>query len=84
MKLSELNVRKAKPGDKTRKLSDGSGLYVEVSPAGGKLWRYTYRFNGKQKLLALGKYPDVSLQEARERHQEARRQLANGYLTAQR
>ena len=78
MKLSELNVRKAKPGDKTRKLSDGGGLYVEVSPAGGKLWRYEYRFEGKRKTLYIGRYPDISLQEARERHQEARKQLANG------
>ena len=53
-------------------------MYLEVAPTGGKLWRYAYRFGGKQKLLALGKYPDVSLQEARKRHTEARERLAHG------
>jgi integrase len=60
------------------KLFDGGGLYVQIEPTGGKLWRYKYRFDGKEKLLTLGKYPDVPLQEARRRHQEAREQLANG------
>ena len=78
MKLTDTNIRKAKPGDKARKLSDGGGLYVLIEPTGGKLWRYKYRFEGKEKLLALGKYPDVSLAEARKRHQEAREQLAQG------
>ena len=78
MKLSELNIRKAKPSDKPRTMFDGGGLYIQVEPTGGKLWRYKYRFEGRYKLLALGKYPDVSLQEARECHQEAQKQLANG------
>ena len=78
MKLTDINIKKAKPGIKTRKLSDGGGLFIQIEPTGGKLWRYKYRFEGKQKLLALGKYPDVSLQEAREQHQEARKQLAQG------
>jgi integrase len=77
-KLTDVNIKKAKSGEKTRKLSDGGGLYIQIEPSGGKLWRYKYRFEGKQKLLALGKYPDVSLQEVRERHQEARKQLAQG------
>ena len=77
-KLSDVNIRKAKPGERVRKLSDGGGLFLQIEPTGGKLWRHKYRFEGKQKLLALGKYPDISLQEARERHQEARKQLAHG------
>ncbi len=55
----------------------GGGLYLEVTPTGGKLWRYKYRFNGKEKLLAIGKYPDVSLKKAKEKHQKARQQLAD-------
>jgi len=78
MKLTDINIKKAKPGDKVRKLSDGGGLFMQIELTGGKLWRYKYRFGGKQKLLALGKYPDVPLQEARKRHQEAREQLAQG------
>ena len=71
MKLTDMNI-KTKPGEKTRRLSDGGGLYLQIEPTGGKLWRFKYRFEGKEKLLALGKYPDVSLQEARRRHREAR------------
>jgi len=78
MKLTDINIKKVKPGDKVRKLSDGGGLFLQIELTGGKLWRYKYRFAGKQKLLALGKYPDVPLQEARKRHQEARGQLAQG------
>jgi hypothetical protein len=77
-KLTDVMVRKLKPTDKTCKISDGGGLFLEVAPTGGKLWRFGYRFEHKQKLLALGKYPDVSLQEARRRHGEAREQLARG------
>ena len=61
-----------------RKLTDGGGLYIQIEPTGGKLWRYDYRFAGKRKTLAIGRYPDISLQEARDRHQEARKQLAQG------
>ena len=78
MKLTDLKIKKMKPGEKTRKLFDGGGLYLEIVSTGGKLWRYQYRIDGKQKLLALGKYPDISLQEARRRHREAREQLAQG------
>ena len=78
MALTTVTIEKVKPGEKARKLFDGGGLYIEIAPTGGKLWRYQYRFDGKQKLLALGKYPDVSLHDARERHQEARKQLAKG------
>ena len=78
MKLTDINIKNAKPGEKPRKLFDGRGLYIEIATTGGKLWRFQYRFEGKQKLLALGIYPDVSLQEARKRHGEARTQLAQG------
>jgi len=78
MKLTDVNIKKTKPGEKTRKLFDGGGLYLQIEPTGGKLWRYKYRFDGKEKLLAFGKYPDVTLHEVRRRHQEAREQLTQG------
>jgi hypothetical protein len=77
MALSDLAVRSVKPGQKAARLFDGGGFYLEVTPAGGKLWRLKYRFGGKEKVLALGKYPEVSLRDARERRDEARKQLAN-------
>lgn len=78
MPLSDVQIRKAQPGAKPLRLFDGNGLYLEVSPAGGKLWRYKYRFDGKEKRLSLGAYPDVSLAEARESLREARKTLASG------
>jgi integrase len=78
MKLTDINIKKVNPGEKTRKLFDGGGLYIQVEPTGGKLWRYKYRFDGKEKKLTLGIYPDVSLQEARKRHREAREHVAQG------
>jgi len=78
MKLTDINIKKAKPGEKARKLFDGGGLYIQIESTGGKLWRYKYRIEGRERTLYIGKYPDVSLQEARERHQEARKQLAQG------
>lgn len=77
MPLTDTQIKKAKPGDKARKLFDGGGLYLEVSPKGGKWWRLKYRFGGKEKRLSLGVYPDVSLKQARERRDEARKLLAN-------
>ncbi|MDR0310255.1 MAG: integrase arm-type DNA-binding domain-containing protein, partial [Acidobacteriota bacterium] len=77
-KLTEIAVKNAKPGKTRRTLFDGGGLFIVVETTGGKLWRFQYRFEGKRKLLALGKYPDVSLQEARKRHAEARERLAHG------
>jgi hypothetical protein len=76
--LTDTAIKNAKPAEKRQTMFDGGGLYLEVSPAGGKLWRLKYRFDGKQKLLALGKYPEVTLREARERRDEARKLLANG------
>ena len=76
MPLSDIVIRKAKPADKPVRLFDGGGLYLEISPTGGELWRLKYRFGGKEKRLALGIYPDVSLALAREGRDEARKLLA--------
>ena len=59
-------------------MPDGGGLFLWITPAGGKLWRWKYRFDGKEKLMAFGKYPDVTLKRARERHAQARELLAEG------
>ena len=76
MPLSATAIRNAKPSNKSIKLFDGGGLYLEVAPRGGKWWRLKYRFAGKEKRISLGVFPDVGLKEARERRDEARRQLA--------
>ena len=76
MKLNDVAVRKARPEAKQRKLADGGGLYVLIHPNGGKYWQLAYRFAGKQKTLALGIYPDVSLAEAREKRDAARKLIA--------
>jgi hypothetical protein len=76
MPLKDLTVRNAKPSAKPRKLSDGGGLHVLIQPTGGKLWRLAYRFAGKQKTLALGVYPVVSLEEVRSLRDEAKKLLA--------
>lgn len=78
MPLTDAAVRNAKPREKPYKIFDAGGLFLWIQPSGGKWWRYKYRFAGKEKLLALGSYPDVSLADARERHTEARKVLANG------
>jgi integrase len=78
MPLTDVRIRSAKPSQKSYKLSDGRGLYIEVVPNGSKLWRWKYRFAGKEKRLALGAYPDVGLSEARRRHHDARRMLEQG------
>ncbi len=78
MTLTDTSIRNAKPSDKPRRMFDGGGLYLEVSPRGGKWWRFKYRFEGKEKRLSLGVYPDVSLKKARERHGSARKLLADG------
>ena len=77
MPLTDTQIRNAKPREKIYKLYDGGGLYLEVSPKGGKWWRIKYRFGGKEKRLSLGVYPDVSLKDARKRRDEARKLLAN-------
>jgi len=77
-KLTATAVSNAKPGTKNHNLSDGGGLYLLVKPNGTKAWRFNYRFTGKQKTLAIGVFPDISLKAAREKHREAREKLANG------
>jgi len=77
MPLTDVTLRNAKPSDKPVRMFDGGGLYVEIAPSGGKLWRLKYRFDGKEKRLSLGVYPDVSLKDARERRDAARKLLAN-------
>lgn len=76
--LSDMLVNKAKPKDKPYKLTDGDGLFLLATPTGGKLWRFKYRFEGKEKLLSFGSYPALSLADARQRREEARKLLANG------
>jgi integrase len=76
--LTNIEVKGAKPAEKPYKMGDQGGLYLHVAETGSKLWRYRYRINGKQKLLALGQYPEMSLAEAREQHQAARKLVAAG------
>ena len=78
MALTDTQVRNAKPQSKPYKLSDTEGLFLFVTPAGGKLWRLKYRLAGKEKLLSLGKYPQVALAEARKSKDKARKSLADG------
>jgi len=78
MPLTSTSVRNTKPEAKQRKLFDERGLFLLVKPNGGKLWRFKYRFDGKEKLLSLGVYPDISLKDARERRDDARKLVANG------
>jgi len=78
MVLTDTAIRKAKLAEKPYKLTDGRGLFLLVQPGGGKLWHYKYSFRGKEKLMALGAYPDVPLVMARERHRAARQLLASG------
>jgi integrase len=79
MSLTDTAIKNAKPCQKPVRMFDGGGLYLEIAPSGGKLWRLKYRIEGKEKRLAFGVYPDVSLAQARERRDEARKLLANGF-----
>jgi integrase len=78
MALTDIAIRNAKPRDKAYKLFDERGLYIQITPNGGKWWRFKFRFDGKEKLLSLGTYPDVSLQAARDKRDEARKLIAAG------
>ncbi|MGF6965923.1 integrase [Paraburkholderia sp. WC7.3g] len=78
MALTDAAVRNAKPTGKLYRLFDERGMYLEVSAAGGKWWRFKYRFGGKEKRLSLGVYPAVGLKKARDRRDEARELLADG------
>lgn len=78
MPLSDIAVRSAKPDSKPRKLADEKGLFLLVHPNGSKYWRLKYRVTGKEKLLALGVYPEITLADARQRRDDARKIIANG------
>ncbi|MBF0614214.1 MAG: integrase arm-type DNA-binding domain-containing protein [Magnetococcales bacterium] len=78
MSLTDTQLRNLKPTPAPKSVADERGLSILVQPNGAKWWRFRYRFDGKQKLLALGVYPDVSLKQAREKRDEARRLLAEG------
>jgi len=76
--LSDMKIKTAKPKEKPYKLFDVDGLYLLVTEKGGKWWRFKYRFGGKEKLLSLGTYPEICLADARQRRDEARKQVAQG------
>lgn len=78
MALTDTAIRKAKPSEKPSKLADEKGLYLLLNPNGSKWWRLDYRFDGKRKTLSMGVYPDVSLKDAREKRDEARKQISQG------
>ncbi|GGD61032.1 tyrosine-type recombinase/integrase [Erythrobacter arachoides] len=78
MALTNVAIRNAKSGAKAIKLADGGGMFLLVTPAGGKLWRLKYRIDGSEKLLSMGAYPEISLSEARKRREEARGIIALG------
>ncbi|HZU63175.1 MAG TPA: integrase arm-type DNA-binding domain-containing protein [Novosphingobium sp.] len=78
MALTDTAIRNAKPHDKEYKLADGGGLYLLITPSGGKLWRLKFRTEGRERKLSIGSYPEISLSDARKRRDEAREQLANG------
>ncbi|WP_461209469.1 tyrosine-type recombinase/integrase [Desulfocurvus sp. DL9XJH121] len=78
MPLTATLIRNVKPQAKPQKLFDGRGLFLLVSPKGGKWWRFKYRIEGKEKLISLGTYPDVSLKEAREQRDKVRKMVAKG------
>ena len=78
MPLTETRLRALKPKDKPYKVADDRGLYIEVSPAGGKLWRFRYRIGPVEKKLSIGAYPEISLKQARQTAYEARHKIASG------
>lgn len=78
MPLTDTRIKAAKPTDKVYKIYDADGLYIEVPPTGSKRWRFKYRINGKEKRISLGIYPEIGLKDAREKRDEARKQVAAG------
>lgn len=78
MKLNDRQIKNAKPAEKPFKLNDGKGLYLYINTGGGKLWRFDFSYNGKRKTLSIGKYPTISLVEARQAAENARRLLVSG------
>lgn len=78
MALNDVAIRALKSKDRVFRVADEKGLCIEVAVSGSKLWRFRYRFAGKAKVLSFGRYPEVSLKEARQRRDEARRTLRDG------
>lgn len=78
MALTDVKVKTAKPKEKPYKLADSGGMYLLINANGSKYWRMKYRFAGKEKMLSIGVYPDVTLADAREKRSEARKILAAG------
>jgi hypothetical protein len=78
MPLTDLKIRAAKPKDKPYKISDGGGLYLLINTNGAKYWRWKYRIQQKEKVLAIGVYPEVTLKQARDAQYEARKKLEQG------
>lgn len=78
MPLTDVAIRNAKPRDKAYKIFDAKGLFLWIQPNGSKWWRYAYRFDSKQNMLALGTYPEITLAEAREAHTKAHKLVVNG------
>ena len=76
MALTDIKVRSAKPQEKEYTLVDGDGMFLLIHPNGSKYWRFRFRFAGKQHLMAFGIYPEVSLADARQKREEARKQIA--------
>lgn len=76
MALSNTAIINAKAAEKPYKLYDTDGLFLQVTPKGGKWWRLKYRFDGKEKLLSLGTYPDISLSQARQKREDSKKLLA--------
>lgn len=81
--LTDTQCRTAKPKEKLYRLNDFNGLYLEVKPNGKKAWRYRFKLNGKSSMFALGEYPTVKLAEAREKCEQARKQVADGVSPTQ-
>jgi integrase len=77
-KLTDVKVKNERAREKKFRLADGGGLYLQVEPTGAKLWRWKYRFGGREKVMAFGQYPKVSLSEARQKHEEASKILGSG------
>lgn len=76
--LSDKRIRALRPQQKPYRIADGRAMYLLVSPAGGKLWRLKFRLDGKERVLALGQYPDVSIADARDERDAARKLIAKG------
>src|SRR5579864_4306916 len=77
-KLKDVQIKKAKPSDRPYKLFDGGGMFLYVTPTGGKVWRWQFRYQGKYQQMSLGAYPEVTLEEARHKHRAEEKILHSG------